>query len=373
MLRLFRLQTILLRRRIERLRKLQPKSLFSTSSSSTVPLQPKGFGTRVLDYIVDHPWHFFGPLIGGVVLYFVRLNLNSQEQDALIRTIDKSSPLHAREVAAIGRVNSLTLKEWDAVLQAVTDALSEKGGNMRLRPTEMQIIIERVINRPLRLSHMLERAAAAIKGKDRDDEIDSPVNVVDLLLLYGSVLGGRPEPPEPSPPIKDAPLPPPSSSLPLVYSWPSHTLNPWVSVSDFEEPPTPSLRMAMYVRMLRGFSKFEQHFNLSNATSTFNATNDTDIGDNLIKVEELANLFDRLGVAHQIPTKSRTGPTTFFPWFKYSLRPGIDAVDEAAKEMKIELYISPDNKEKKKHLTIDESKKIFLRSRSICAWGECFD
>jgi hypothetical protein len=98
----------------------------------------------------------------------------------------------------------------------------------------------------------------------------------------------------------------------------------------------------------------------------------TNISEKKFKIEELAELFDRLGAAHQIPTKSRTGPHSFYPWFKYSLRTGNDAIDEAAKEMKIELLISPDSKEKK-DLSIEEARKLFLRSRTICAWGECFD
>lgn len=345
-----------------------------SAAQSPPTVSPKGLGTRFLDYISEHPWHLFGPLIGAIFLYFVRLNLNSQEQDALIRTIDKTSPLHAREVAAIGRMNSLTLKEWDGVLQAVTDALIEKkGGGMSLRPSEMKILIERVIKRPLRLSHMLERASTAIKADNQVGVTDFPVNVVDLLLLYGSVLGGRHEPPELAPPAKDAPLPPLSSPPTLVRSWPLGTLNPWVSVSDFEDHPTPSLRMATYIRMLRGFANFEQQQQQqeSSNSNSMQSNIGLDISDELINVDELSVLFDKLGVAHQIPTKSRTGPHTFYPWFKYSIRPGNDALDEAAKEMKIELYTSPEIKERKKLLTLEESKKIFLKSRSICCWNEC--
>jgi hypothetical protein len=341
-----------------------------TSSTATIPLQPKGISTRILDYIVDHPWHFFGPLIGAIVLYFVRLNLNSQEQDALIRKIDRESPLHAREVSAIGRANSVTLKEWDGVLEAVSEAIIEQGGKLYLRPTEIKLLIERVIKRPLLLHHMLRRAATLINDKNLEDGDDSPVHVVDLLLLYGSVLGGRPEPPELAPLPKDSPLPPPTLSPTLAHSWPSGALNPWVSISDFEDFPTPSLRLATYIRMLRGFSHFNDT-NKSNTTVSSTSIN-TNISEKFFKIEELAELFDRLGAAHQIPTKSRTGPHSFYPWFKYSLRAGNDAIDEAAKEMKIELLISPDSKEKK-DLSIEEARKLFLRSRTICAWGECFD
>jgi hypothetical protein len=55
-----------------------------------------GWGVRVFTLIADHPWRFFGPLLGALVAYLGRSMIGGSNQDALASALDATSPLHPR-------------------------------------------------------------------------------------------------------------------------------------------------------------------------------------------------------------------------------------------------------------------------------------
>jgi hypothetical protein len=135
---------------------------------------------RVFTYIADHPWRFFGPLLGALVGYLGRSLISSSNQDALASGLDASQPLHPREVAALGRANRVTRGAWDAAVGVIFDALSlhlmarfgarrvsgaEFDAATALRPSEVEAALLRGSGggggcAPLCDAHALRRAAA---------------------------------------------------------------------------------------------------------------------------------------------------------------------------------------------------------------------
>ena len=116
---------------------------------------------------------------------------------------------------------------------------------------------------------------------------------------------------------------------------------------------------------------------------------------------ELESLVSLLGRVHQLPTKARTGPGAAlgerWPWPRYVLRGGREAVAEAAEELKMDLVAPADAPPPTglawfaaalgfgggaapvaagappRPLTPREVRRLVLHSRAICAWGECFE
>jgi hypothetical protein len=173
-------------RMLRRLRATRFSTLSGSLSNGALPTgavspphpQPPpadGFGVKLFTLIADHPWRFFGPLLGALVAYLGRSMVSSSNQDALASAIDATSPLHPREAAALGRVNDVSRVSWDGAVGAIFEALSAHlaarfGGRKLseeeftsatvLRPSEVEAALRRCGAPPLVGCHALRRAAA---------------------------------------------------------------------------------------------------------------------------------------------------------------------------------------------------------------------
>jgi hypothetical protein len=135
------------------------------------------------NYVFDHPWRVFGPLAAALVAYLVRSSIGTSRQDALVRTLDDASPLHAREATCLGRANGLSADEWRAVVTdviAVVEArcvaaaaaspnapLFDYAEAARVRPSDVEAAVFSA--KPacrLAHGHMLRRAAAWLAAKE---------------------------------------------------------------------------------------------------------------------------------------------------------------------------------------------------------------
>ncbi len=67
---------------------------------------------------------FFGPLLGALVAYLGRSVIGGSNQYTLASALDAMSPLHPREVAALGFVNRVLRGAWEAATGAILRAMS---------------------------------------------------------------------------------------------------------------------------------------------------------------------------------------------------------------------------------------------------------
>jgi hypothetical protein len=403
---------------------------------------------------VDHPWRFFGPVIGLCVAWLVRSNKSSDNQDAYIRALDTTSPMHAREVTAVGKANTLTLEEWKGVVDAAFAAVEEQlraqqrlGGSSPpssspfcLRPSEVAFLVDRVIRtrapagadtgpRRLRHAHTLARAATGLalaesgalvypadndavelmaaaalveggdahapwdvlppKGLDAKTVEDEPVDVLELLSLYGTTLGGRPEPPPPPPPPAEGkPSPPPFAPDPASLPY-----------------ATPTQRLGVYVDMCARYRSLQQGGGAEpRAKGPVEAEGEgEEASPRTFSFPDLAEAVALLARTHQIPTRARTGVVSEWPFKRYGLRSAVDALQEAAEETKVVLgegevraarervrgrergvrvaaaaaaavdaLPADSSTASLRRLTAVEARKLVLSTRPVCAWGECY-
>jgi hypothetical protein len=403
---------------------------------------------------VDHPWRFFGPVIGLCVAWLVRSNKSSDNQDAYIRALDTTSPMHAREVTAVGKANTLTLEEWKGVVDAAFAAVEEQlraqqrlcgtssssSPFLRLRPSEVAFLVDRVIRtrapagadtgpRRLRHAHILARAATGLalaesgalvypadndavelmaaaalveggdahapwdvlppKGVDANTVEDEPVDVLELLSLYGTTLGGRPEPPPPPPPPAEGkPAPPPFAPDPASLPY-----------------ATPTQRLGVYVDMCARHRSLQQGGGAEpRAKGPEEAEREgEEASPQTFSFPDLAEAVALLARTHQIPTRARTGVVSEWPFKRYGLRSAVDALQEAAEETKVGLgeeevraarervrgrergvrvaaaaataavdALPADGTASLRRLTAVEARKLVLSTRPVCAWGECY-
>jgi len=150
------------------------------------------FSSKLVDYFVDHPWHFFGPLFGLLLFYVIRSSISTDNQDSLVKYIDELLLLHAREITTIGRANTLTRAEWEDIVNKTFQMIEEiidsqiknseerristienKLSLLQIRPSELQYIIEQSTGKPLKYSYMLQRAAIGL-ALLRDDQLKIP-------------------------------------------------------------------------------------------------------------------------------------------------------------------------------------------------------
>ena len=140
------------------------------------PPPPENFSGRVVGFLFDHPWRVFGPLGAALVVYLIRTSIATARQETLVRCMDEVSPLHSREVAALGRANALSAAEWRVVVSYVLASVEERcvavaqtksnlnyADASRMKPSEIETaVLAAISNRRQSLSqlHMLRRAAA---------------------------------------------------------------------------------------------------------------------------------------------------------------------------------------------------------------------
>lgn len=108
---------------------LHPTRRFTAPPAA--PTAPPSLGTRVLNYAFDHPWRSLSPLVAALALYLLRSAVSTSNQESLVRALDQCSPLHLREVAALGSANALTCAEWRAVVADVLAAVDERARRAR--------------------------------------------------------------------------------------------------------------------------------------------------------------------------------------------------------------------------------------------------
>lgn len=441
-----------------------------------------GIGSKIVDYFVDHPWHFFGPLFLLILFYILRASKSTDNQDNLIKAIDELSLLHAREVTTIGRSNALTREQWlqivdntyrmveeliDNLHHTKNDSSSRSNSGtfdisslsiekklhlLQIRPSELQYIIEQVTGKPLNNSYMLQRGATGLallrdnklpiprnneemnkyqeQEQQKQQEKNEPwdvlpsngpiigknsmyndplVDVSELLSLYGTILGGRPEPPLPSPPS--------SSSSDSSSDKTDVPPSPEIPPSPLDVYASPLQRLAIYRSMLYRYNRIKEEklqipslYSLPNTSllkndNEANMTTDTSKMFTLFEIMDILDLLDR---THQIPTRSRTGPIVQYPFRQYSLRPMSHGIQETIEDIKlktvthdhikyVQSLIDSHQQYTAQHssssslstavtnasvtqptvnnipvLSPLEVKKIVFVSRSVCAWGECY-
>ena len=153
---------------------------FSTTPSPPPPLlsssppPPTNLSGHIVSYVFDHPWHIFGPLGVALIAYLIRSSIATARQEELIRALDDASPLHAREVASIGRANALSASEWRLVFTDVLNSIEEKCNAQNaagitlndyrtvalVKPSEIEAALTLLVpSRPLSQLYMLRRAA----------------------------------------------------------------------------------------------------------------------------------------------------------------------------------------------------------------------
>lgn len=181
----------------------------STPAAAEAPASPGGsgaeeaqkkkqtIGSKVLDYFVDHPWHFFGPLIALAIGFGVRSYLGGQNEDALSEAMENTSPCHAREVTTLGRTNGVTIAQWRKVVDAaiesvqkqILDARAAAGGRalrpaeidaaLSLLPSQLEAVLVQVTGKPVQQAHILARAASGF-ALARDELLRHPVTNDDV-------------------------------------------------------------------------------------------------------------------------------------------------------------------------------------------------
>ena len=175
---------------------------------TTTATNPPSIGTRVLNYAFDHPWRSLSPFVVALALYLLRSAVSTSNQEALVRALDQCSPLHLREVAALGKANALTCAEWRAVVVDVLAAVDARAQRLRksrddvpldaaaydelakVRPSEVEAAIVAAMSRrgerrELVHVHLLRRACAWLAMREAG-VVESPVSDAEAHAILGA-------------------------------------------------------------------------------------------------------------------------------------------------------------------------------------------
>ena len=416
----------------------------ASSSSSGDKQQPTkkkmGIGAKIADWIVDNPGLFFGGLFGSLIAYIVHGSVGGNRREKAITELEKAAPIASKEIAEVGKANSVTR----AVFERVVDRSFQLCPTGIASPLELSLLFRRELaaaadlsggsasnnnakqdHHPLQLpkEHHLRRAAAVIAQNNKNNiatAAEGPVGssetapatpapsaeVIDsgavdlpllqLLSLYGTTMGGRPEKLPPAPANGNG------DNGDLV------PLSPY---------PSPSERLDMWLALVRR----GQHACIDSAASG-SVSNDSggsistlDVPPGMVSEQDLIAVTDLLMQTYQVPPRARVHQVGTWPFPSYGPRAATDHVSAAIAELKIDdertkaakklseavtagrappdgaaaskaveadeaLFIDPGTLSPcpSKHaltgarlFSHHEAVRLMLRSKAVCAWNEC--
>ena len=345
-----------------------------------------GFGTRIFDVVVDHPGKFFACLFGPLVAYVAYGVKDNSAREAAVVELEASAPISAREVAALGRANRLRPDAFRGMVDAAFSGMPSGRGSV----AELLLLLRRardgasgeaaVSARPggLTNGHHLLRALGAlaadathgggpvvdVAGGGGSDGVqphatssraeacatalrsyEPTVDVLALLAMGGVVMGGRAEP------------------------FPGEEEE--AADGGGGASAAPSQRLAVYLDMTR------RYLALGGGGSEPAVPAVAGPGAAVYTQRELLTLIGVLADTWQLPARCRVHRVADYPLPVYALRSPTDHLHQAVLDAKLgggvegaaaaAVALAPPA-----HYSFPEVQRLFLRTKGICAWGECY-
>lgn len=310
-------------------------------------------GSRIVDWIVDHPGLFFGGLLGALIGYVVHGSVGGRDREAAVGALEAAAPISAREIADVGRSNGVPRAVWEAAVDA---AFAACGGDGVATPAEVSLLLRQALDaaeaagglasprplpppstpRGLLGEHHLRRAAAVLAaqaaaaggagaapaGGGAVGAVEPPPSplaapppatqeapLLQLLSLYGTAMGGRAEgraPPAQAP----------------VADPPTHTATP-----PGEAFPSPSERAQMWLQLVRRGA---------GAGGAAASAGGGAPPAGMATREELVAVTRLLADTWQVPPRARVTQVGTWPFPSHAPRDAEDHVAAAIAEMKVD-------------------------------------
>ena len=366
---------------------------------AAAPPKSRRFGAVVFDWIVGHPALFLAGIFGPLFVYIAYGVRDNSARDALVTALDGSAPVCARELTAIGRDNLVPPRAFGV---AAARVLASSAASQRATPSEVShalrsawrdvslangasIDTSHAVLPSIAGEHHILRAVAALASQSvhaasgalhgssehsfADFAADAEVEPGLLLSLYGTTMGGRGET------AADAGV-------------------------DSNAPPSPSERLAIWLSLARASLDmradspvlFKLRVDASRGVDVSRSVPvsicDTAApggGSPLSSIlppvvfpisEDIAvELIRILSETWQLPPRTRVKRVVDFPLPVYAARTPSDHMAAALEECKIfeQRKDTGDSTATEARLySEDEIRSLFLKSKAICAWGECY-